>query len=777
MAFSTAVYNNLVTPSSSSSSSHTSSQVCCLRLNRKHRVLAIPMAQNRKRPARLIIRSLLESNIGSSGNGAGEPTRVLLEKLFVQTQKLEEQMSNGSHLPEGVSINLEVLESDLKGALAALRKKEEDLQDAERMVTELNQAKRDLEQQEEEIAAVYSKQEELEEDLKKANDNLVSQARQIEDLKLLVGERDREIVAAQSALFLKEEEVNTMRDELMKKNEEAVRIYSDLNTRDQLLKEANEVIKKQQVTVEELERSVREKEHEFAASVQLRKDEEERMKVMEANLEKRTVEWLMAREVLSKLEVETSKHLTETKDNMEGLKTIRKLLIDVRSELVSAQKSLTSFRRKMEDQELLVERQLAEVNELKLVMMLYMTSLKEAQEEVESERAKLRVEQARSKELEHQLQMEQDLIGTLQEELNNEKSSLQKATQEQGLLREELERKTCEFNEAQNLLQVKESELVDARLQIQHLKSEQASVQRVLQVKDADLRNAQEKLEDVNHEVAELKMLMKNKEDNLIEATGKLWEKEEHVQTMQHELDDTKQRFLEAVTVVERISQLTNKLVTYENYGSNSLELLDDTSVLPGTENEMQQAVEKPVHDLRRVKQLEDELEMAKQNLRWRETELVAVQRDLAAKDEELKTVLDGWGMREMEMKRRIEEEMREEAEGLKKLYALAEETIRDRNVADLAIEKLQLEAAGLEVEAATSALHSLADMSQKLLNETGIALSFDDVIFQKEKVEQTGNCLRMSECFKVAQREVARLSSLTEQLVNEASIITSTTD
>ncbi|XP_077236692.1 uncharacterized protein LOC143878275 [Tasmannia lanceolata] len=196
-------------------------------------------------------------------------------------------MNKDSRLSDDVQfgINLEVLESDLQAALTALRKNEENLQDAEMMVlldhVQLNHAKWALEQWKEEIAAVYAKKEKIEEDLMKANEGLVSQARQIKDLKLLVEERDREIASAKSLLSLKEDELNSLKNELMMKNEEANRFRSDLESRDQLLIKVNEVIQKQEAQVQDLQRFVRERQHELVESVQMRKVEEENLKVAE----------------------------------------------------------------------------------------------------------------------------------------------------------------------------------------------------------------------------------------------------------------------------------------------------------------------------------------------------------------------------------------------------------------------------------------------------------------------------------------------------------------
>lgn len=736
-----------------------SSQLCCLRLNRNPQSLTVLSARSRKKPIIRISRSILKSNIGNNSNGGTEPARVLLERLFAQTQKLEEQMSKDAHFSGGVSIDLEILESDLQNALTSLRKKEEDLQNAERAVlldqAELNLAKQELEQREQEIATACAEHKKMEEDLERASNDLISRARQIEDLKLLVEEQNEEIVSAQSVLSFKEDELNKLRDELTKKHEEADRISSNLESRDQLLYEANATIERQETTIQELQKSLSEKEQELAASMQLNSAEQEKLKVAEANLEKRTLEWLSQQEELKKLAKEASKHVTQTKVTLEDFNRVWTLLVDVRSELVSSQKSLASSRRKMEDQGQQLERQLTEVNELKLAVMLYTESLKQAYLEVETERNKLGVEQARNMELERQLATEQQLVGTLEQELNKERASFEQVTQEIALLREDLEQKMCDFDRAQNLLELNESELVEARMQIQHLKSVQSSLQLILEEKDVVLSNAQAKLADLDHEVDELKKLMSGKEDQLIQATARLQEKEEHLQVTQIELDDTKVNLSEAQSVVERIAQLTNELVISAKD--------DGKNITAGL------VIDKPIHNFVQ-KEVVTELEMMKESLRAKDIEVMVAKRALAAKEEELKVVLNRLGVREKEMK-----EMREEwadRKDLKKLYALVEERIDGKSIGDLAIERLELEAAHLEVEAATSALRNLAVMSGELLKETKTALNFGDSqidVFQ-EKAE-TAIVPRMNSCTEVAHKEVARLAALTEKLVKEASI------
>ncbi|XP_068647345.1 uncharacterized protein [Aristolochia californica] len=740
------------------------------RFNWGHRVLVIGGTARRNIQIPHKIRSVLDkpkSNIGSSDNEALDPARILLERLFAQTQKLEEHMNKNSHVSENEKfcVNLEVLESDLQAALTSLRKKEEDLRDAEKKVlqdhTELDRAKQELEQTKKEIASAYAKHEKMEEELKKANDDLLSRARQIEDLKLLVEEQDLELKSARSALLVKEDELCKLRNELVIKEAEAAQIATDLNSRDRLLVEANHIIKNQEVKLQELHELLEEKECELAESMELRKIEEEKLKLVEANLEKRTVEWLSSREELKRLAEAASKNMAETEETMRYFKRVRSLLADVKSELISSQNSLASSCKKMEEQEEQLQGEIKEVNELKLAVTSYTTTLQDTQLELESERTKLKFEEARVNELEVQISAEKELVRQLEEELNKERSSLEEATQVKVLLQKELEQKSQEFSEIQSLLQVKESELVDARLEIQHLKSEQASFQLSLEEKDINLLSAQKKLEEVNCEISELKKLMTGREDQLIQATEKLKESETSLHTARCQLDDTKMKYSKVVSIVERITQLTNQLVISgkdeeDNY---SLEYSEEENFL----------LTKFEQQLWRERQLELELEKIKDQLRVKEKESMAAERALACKAEELKSVLHRLDMREKETNK-----VKEEMDGLEKLYELAQERIGGNSIEDLAIEKLRLEAAQLEAEAATTALCNLANLSQELLKQTNITLDLDgnddaDISLKEEGINKG---LKMDLCFEVAKKEVFHLSAMTEQFVKEAGII-----
>ncbi|WCJ30316.1 Myosin heavy chain-related protein [Euphorbia peplus] len=717
-----------------------------------------------------IVKSVLSGSSSSiSDNGGTEPARILLERLFAQTQKI----NGDSHIARdvGSGFNLGVLESDLLAVLQALKKKEADLQDAEKQVLsehgDLYRTKEELERQEKQISAAHYKHKKLEAELMKANFDLASQARRIEDLKLKVKEREQDMVVAQSALSWKEDELEKMRTELMKRREESAKVVIELKSKTQLLDEANEVVTKQAIELQELKDAIREREQELEDSLALRKLEEEKLKVAEAKLEKQAREWLVAQGELRKITEKASKEIVETNETVQDFRRVRMLLMAVRTELVSSQKSLASSRKRMEEQDTLLKMQLAELEEERESVMTYMTNLKDAEIEVENERLKLRVVEARNKELERDLSIEKELMEELHEELKKEKSSLEQTMQDKYSLLQELEQKNAEFEEVGGLISAKESELVDAKLEIQHLNSEQASLHRLLEEKDRQLLIAEEKLKNVDQEVAELKMLLSSKEDELIQTTKLLKEKEERVQIIEAELDDTRIKQFEAENVVEQIAELTNQLVISINDNDHQALMQPESINMELTKRLF------PRDDSRlQIEHLENELRMTQESLRMKEKEVLASKRALTVKDEELKAVLDRLDSKEKELKR-MKDEMVEDANDLKKLYALAQERFGEKSVGDLAIEKLQLEAAQLEVEAATGALHKIVEMSRQLLYTASLDAEMDsDIGMTVQNGSDVGiNLFENNECLKEVQVGVAKLSALSEQLVRAAGV------
>ncbi|KNA23668.1 hypothetical protein SOVF_022870 [Spinacia oleracea] len=105
----------------------------------------------------------------------------------------------------------------------------------------------------------------------------------------------------------------------------------------------------------------------------------EKLKAAETKLEKQTMEWLQAQEDLKKLGEEASKHVDESKETMKDFWRVKRLLANVRSELVSSQKSWVTSKQKMEEQELVLEKQQRELDDQHETIVSYMSSLKSAQ--------------------------------------------------------------------------------------------------------------------------------------------------------------------------------------------------------------------------------------------------------------------------------------------------------------------------------------------------------------------------------------------------------------
>lgn len=640
------------------SASSSLSQACDIRTKCKQKRLTCIAVKNRKAPFSLNVKSVLDSKESIiNGKVAAEPARALLQSL---KQKLEEQIGRDPYLPQVAEfwLNLPKLESDLQAALLILKKKEEDLQDAERKVmleyNELCRARVELETRHDEIAAASSKREKLEDDLHQANLCLSSRALEIEDLKFCLKDRDNEISDAKLALSLKEGELNKMKNSLMKKSEEAAIVESELGSKSQLLDEANGVLSKQKTEIRDLRMAIQDREKMLGYSLMMQNVEKDKLKVAEANVEKLTMNWLVTQEELKKLAAATSKHVRR-KGNVtyEDFKRVKKLLGDVRSELLSSRRALASSSQKLKDQGRLLQEQLLELDEERRNVMSYKTLLEDAQIEIESEKLKLRLVEAQKLELERDLSLEKGLVQELQTELNKERSSLQDATEEMSFMQKELELKRTEFEEVQNLLKVKESELVEARLEIHHLKSEQASLQLALQEKDLELLNTRKRFDELSQEITELKILMKSKEVQLKQTTTLLKEKDEEVLTMHRELKETKLKFSEAETVVGGILELTNRMVISVKDGQwDQSTQLSETGQnrLPQQQRLLENKHTNSPKWQKRC--LEDELALTRENLRTRDTQVLAAQMSLKLKDDELKSALEKLDAREKELSR-----------------------------------------------------------------------------------------------------------------------------
>lgn len=748
MGFSQAICLNL--------SSYSSLSPCQTRVNQKQKTLVTFLTSCRKgkRRSSLTVKSVLNNTRPSfNDNGTAEPSKVLLDKLFARTQELDGQTDENSVYPYSTPGGIE---SELQAALMALLKREEDLQDAERKVLsekkKLNRAKEGLEKRERVIVEASLKHESLQEELKRANVELASQAREIEELKHKLRERDEELAAMRSSLTFKERELDRMRVEISIKSKEVSVASFEFENKSQLLSQANEIVKRQEDEIQALQRALKEKEEELEVSMAAKRLEQEKLRETEANLKKQTEEWLVAQDEVSKLQEKTVKRLGEANETMEDFRRVKKLLTDVRFELVSSREALLSFRAQMGEKELLLEKKLEELDEQRRSVLSYMQSLRDGRSEVESERVKLRVAEAKNFALEQEISLQKESLEELREELKKERSLLEQAMLDISTIQDELDKKTNEFQVSQNVLQEKESSLVEAKLEIQHLKSEQASLELLLQEKDEELTEARNKLEEVNREVTELKMLMINREDELMQATELLKEKDVHLNRIEDELGSSKLQVSEAEMVVERIAELTSRLVMSTTKDQISVDTMLEPHVDYGVEN----------------KRLVMELNFTRENLRLKEMEVLAAQRALTFKDEEISVVMGRLEAKERELKK-LKEETVNDSEDLKMLYALAQERVEGKTMGDLAIEKLQLEAAQLEVEAATSALQKLAEMSTELLTQADMSIDSDSsfIIIPENS---------SADCIAEVKTEVGRLWSLTEKLLENAGINDGTT-
>ncbi|KAK1394608.1 Myosin heavy chain-related protein [Heracleum sosnowskyi] len=729
-----------------------SSKFCFVRLDGIQKTFALVTYHRR-------IRTVWIKSVSHDGNP--EPSRSLLQRLYNQKQKPEEQTSEDLNRTQDLRLGLGSLESALQVAWAVLKKKEKDLREAEMKVilehNELNQAKEELDIREEELSADSFNHKKLEEELKQFNLDLTTQATEIEDLKLQVKDRDQDICMSQRALSLKEEEINKMMNDFMRKSEDSANIKIELRSRNSLLNAANDVVKRQELEIQELRQGILLKEKEAGVLLNLHKVGKERLEVAEANLEKQTTAWLLAQEELKNLAYEASKNGREGNETVADFVKVKKLLVNVRSELVLTQKALSSSNEKRNEQQQLLEKQLIELEEQRTNVATYMTSLNNAQIEVDSERIKLSTAEAQNQELELYLSLNKELIKELQVELNEEKSSVEHAIGEMYSLQEHLNNRIADHEATIKLLEVKEEELVEGRLKIQHLSSEKASLQLILEEKTLELSNTRNMLEDVNQEMTELRSFMDGREDQLNQATAMLRETEENGQKIQHELSDAKIRFSEADTIVEQIAELTKD----EDY--------DTPNLCSEMEHKFPHLLEKPIDVFRwKKEQLETVLEITRESLRLKEMEVLAGQRALTIKDGELEMVLQRLDEREKEL-RMMKEELDRDVDHLQDLYTLSQGKVGGRSDEDLAFEKLQLEAAQLEIEAATSALGKLTEMSQQLINQAHLNMEVD---YNIQKVtHEHGKCAN-KESFSNVQAELAQFSALTDQLVKQAGVV-----
>ncbi|XP_078430750.1 protein involved in starch initiation 1-like [Wolffia australiana] len=543
-------------------------------------------ASPRERPClsypKLSIVNSKKTNVDQS-NGAVEPARVLLERLFRQTQKLEQKMNKNSAIIEttDLSSSLEVLESDIQAALQAMKRREEGLHSAESKIlfdqAELTRAKIDLDRREQLVASSLSNQKKMEQELRQANANLELKAKQIGDLRLLVEEQRWKALSSQATLSAKENEISRLRNELIQKNKEIQSLALEIESRDRLLSEANKVIAKQEGQLREMQRQLQSREDDLAKSLELQKNEEEKLRLAEAKLEKMSTQWLLSQTALKQLAEEAAINSNGIKEATADFTRVCSLLSDVKCELISSQRSIASSRISLQLQSRRLEEKRAELDEECRHVLAHSLKLEDAQAEVQRERTELGGVVGQRDKLRVQLLYERTQVGKLEADLQAEKRCLEEANKKIDSLQRDLQQKTLDFNSAQELLRVTESELDVARVLVKDLRAERASIELYLREKNEMLMENQRKLAELGDEIAQLRELMKVKDDLLMQANGQLQDRGEEVLAVRNELHSTKLKLTAAAMNIEQISQLTDELVV-------SVKIEGQTEVLPGVD-------------------------------------------------------------------------------------------------------------------------------------------------------------------------------------------------
>ncbi|KAK1407874.1 hypothetical protein QVD17_39501 [Tagetes erecta] len=429
-----------------------------------------------------IIRSVMNNKESSiNDDEAIEPTRILLERLFAQTQKLEEKIGKDLNLPQDIlwELNLGSLESDLQASLTT-----------------------------------------------------------------------------------------------------------------------REILNKQTLEIEKLRKIVVEKDEELQIATKLLEIEQEKLKVVEGNLEKHTMDWFLAQEEMKNLVEEASKHTVEGIENLQEYARVKKLLGHVRLELVSSQKSLTSSRTKMEDQQEVLVKKLLELKQHRESLNAYAKSLGDAKVEIESERVKLRVAEAQNQELKQDLSIEKDaFLELMLKEKGSELSQAQEALSEDRNETDlnyfeattvvkwifELTNKVVSSIEHEGQITSKEQELeTELDLIMETLRSREMEVlhtRRALLIKEDDLKFALNKLIEQENEMKEMKQ-------ELTKDAGELRKLYEMVQERMGEksLGELAMEQLELEAAQLEVEAAT---IALEKIAEMSWELLRTTSLLVETDYDM----------------------------------------------------------------------------------------------------------------------------------------------------------------------------------------------
>jgi chromosome segregation ATPase len=694
-----------------------------------------------------LIRSVVKSirsDTTDGDNGTTEPARELLERLFVRTQSLDSSASHDSEL----SLSIEVLKSEFEGALSILRKKERDIRDAEKRVSDdrvrLSQTKQDLDQREKEISKAHVRQQGIEKALKKASKNLALRVKQINNLKLLVEEQDKKIASSQSLLSQKVVEVESLKQDMFKKNEEANLLRSEIKSKEQLLLATNQAVVQQEATVRELRSEIKRKTMDITRSNELRKANEEKLNVAEQELEKQNLGWLAAQQELKELAQLASKDTDDLKGTITDFKRVRSLLDSVRAELISSKEAFASSRRQIEDQAVQLQKQVQELKDQRVLLMSYTRDLEAAQLEIQGKTKELNNAHSRCHELESQLIQEMEKVESLETELTKEKESLEQKTEEVDFLQKELVHKENECSKSQELVKRKESELLEARHEVQDMKLKVESIQSAVQEKDSELSYTQSRLTEVSSEVIDLQQLLNSKDDQLVQVRSELHDKGQHIKTMESELDSIRFRCTQAESVVQRMAELTGDLASSVKVGEMDIyALLDDEISSTGT------ALESNMH---KHNQLEADIEML-----------------IDAKDQGLKAALRKWDVKGVELDEL--EELPEDPSATIEVTGLSSDTTVGSVVGEMDLQKLQIEAAEAEALAATAALKKFADMTTKSFKRGKADSDIDSVASESANIGKYDSKMEVEKRTDVileAEKEIVRLFSLTKQLVTD---------
>lgn len=373
-------------------------------------------------------------------------------------------------------------------------------------------------------------------------------------------------------------------------------------------------------------------------------------------------------------------------------------------------------------------------------------------------------------------------------------------------MKSDLQQKESSLSDASFSLQMKEAELISAKLEVYQLRSNHALVQLGLNDKTVELQLAQQTVQELRKEVSEVRAVLQSKEEQLLRLSALLQEKEEQLLIMRTNLDDSQVQLSEATSIVEQIAALSTSLVDSANQGKPSV--YDEESILMQTNVELFSAnrkvferelqlkhfQEKSVENIIRRQEVEAELEAVKECLREKDRELQNAQEALAQKEHEVKQLLNRWETREGELDQ-LREQVIAEAKGLRSLQSLLQKngSLGGEHSGKSAVEILELEVARLEVESTFVALQSLADLSQELLQRGGEAVEASPEMLSsthsgnheslssqtispaigvalvedlREKIDERDTDLELT---KIALEELTRL---TEKLVCEAGIV-----